>query len=160
LQEELVGDATKARFFAMVIDNLVAACLAFSGATGLPEQVGIARVPAAGAIYLLYYFLQEGALSTTLGKRVCGLVVRHQDGSRAGWKAATIRIALRVVEVNPILLGALPGALFVAMTNKRQRIGDALAGTVVARTSARAEGNGGVQRSDAAGGAGAAERRS
>lgn len=159
LQERLVGDATKARFFAMFIDNFVATCVAFAAATALPEEVGGPRVLAAGTLYLLYYFLQEGALSTTVGKRVCGLSVCHPDGSRAGWKAAAIRTALRVAEVNPILLGALPGALFVAGSNRHQRIGDAVADTVVARVAMIAKVKEALQQADTGVGAGASEQR-
>ena len=43
----------------------------------------------------------------------------HAHGSRA------------VIEVNPLLLGGLPAGLVVIATERKQRIGDLLAGTLV-----------------------------
>jgi hypothetical protein len=42
-----------------------------------------------------------------------------------------LRTLLRVIEVNPILLGALPAGIMLLVTKRRQRLGDLLAGTVV-----------------------------
>jgi len=39
----------------------------------------------------------------------------------------------RLVEVNPLLLGGLPAGIAVAMSRRRQRLGDMLAGTYVVR---------------------------
>jgi len=60
-------------------------------------------------------------------------VVRKLDGSPCDWKAALIRGALRLVEVNPILLGGLPAGLAIIASARKQRIGDMLAGTLVVR---------------------------
>jgi len=38
---------------------------------------------------------------------------------------------MRVLEVNPVLLGAFPAALSVVFSPKHQRFGDKLAGTIV-----------------------------
>lgn len=84
-------------------------------------------------VYLLYFLVQEGAWSTTVGKRLFGLYVLRLDGSQCGWFSAAIRTAARFIEVNPILpFGALPGAIAVAVSKRRQRLGDMGAGTVVA----------------------------
>jgi uncharacterized RDD family membrane protein YckC len=66
-----------------------------------------------------------------LGKYFQGLIVRKLDGGRCDWRAALIRGGLRIIEVNPLLLGGLPAGLFVISTDRKQRLGDMLAGTVV-----------------------------
>jgi uncharacterized RDD family membrane protein YckC len=38
---------------------------------------------------------------------------------------------MRLVEVNPLLLGALPAGISILATERKQRIGDLQAGTVV-----------------------------
>jgi uncharacterized RDD family membrane protein YckC len=128
---DLQGAAGKDRYFAMGIDNTLAAFFALLAGSllTLPDS---GRMTVVICVFLLYFFLQEGAWSTTLGKRSFGLYVRRLDGSQCGWGAAAIRTAARAIEVNPILpFGALPGAIAVARSRRRQRIGDMLAGTVV-----------------------------
>ena len=53
------------------------------------------------------------------------------DGSRCKLMSAMLRTLLRVIEVNPILLGALPAGIVLLVTKRKQRLGDLLAGTVV-----------------------------
>ena len=67
----------------------------------------------------------------TFGKYFQGLIVRKLNGQRCDWKAACIRGVLRVIEVNPLLLGGIPAGLVVIATDQKQRLGDLLAGTVV-----------------------------
>jgi uncharacterized RDD family membrane protein YckC len=40
---------------------------------------------------------------------------------------------LRLIEVNPFLVGGLPAGLVLLLTRRRQRLGDLLAGTYVVR---------------------------
>jgi uncharacterized RDD family membrane protein YckC len=134
----LVGVATKGRFFAMAIDNLIAMFISLLLASNMPEEMGQARWVLVVSVYLAYYFVQEGTWSTTLGKRLFGLRVAQLDGSHCGWPAAALRTAARIVEVNPILLGALPGGLAVALSKHHQRMGDMLSKTVVVPRSQRA----------------------
>jgi len=82
-------------------------------------------------IYLAYFVVLEALWSRTLGKFVQGLVVRKLDGNRCDWTAALIRGFLRVFEVNPLLLGGLPAGLVIIASERKQRIGDMLAGTIV-----------------------------
>lgn len=131
----IAGVATKGRFFAMWVDSLVASFLGLLAASRLPPEADTMAVPAVIVVYLSYFLLQEGIWSTTFGKRLFRLTVCGLDGSRCGWRAATVRTLARVLEVNPILLGALPGAIAVAVSRRRQRIGDMLAGTVVLRAT-------------------------
>lgn len=52
-------------------------------------------------------------------------------GTPAGWREASIRTALRILEVNPILAGGLPAGLAIMVTKKRKRLGDLMADTAV-----------------------------
>jgi uncharacterized RDD family membrane protein YckC len=67
----------------------------------------------------------------TLGKFFQGLVVRKLDGNPRDWTGALIRGTLRIFEVNPLLLGGLPAGLVIIASQRQQRIGNLLAGTVV-----------------------------
>lgn len=131
--EEPVGNAGKPRLFAMMIDSLLATLVPFLLAAKLPYLSSQGRGLVVVAGYLGYFFLQEGLWSRTVGKAALGLVVERLDGRRAGWWEAAVRTALRVVEVNPVLLGALPGGLAVIFSSRRQRLGDMLADTVVVK---------------------------
>lgn len=91
---------------------------------------------AAIAAYILYFLLGEGIFATTPGKAMFGLRVVTLDGRRCGFAKATVRTLTRLVEFNPILLGGLPAASLIILTPRHQRLGDLMAGTVVARTSA------------------------
>jgi uncharacterized RDD family membrane protein YckC len=138
---ELRGDATKSRFFAAWIDNTIAFILCIAVGARLPGPFSSAiRWTIAVLVFLAYFFVQEGAWGTTMGKRIFGLRVRRLDGGNAGWREASLRSISRLVEVNP-LVGALPAALAVAGTRRKQRLGDMIAGTLVVRqTSVRVPG--------------------
>jgi len=127
----LFGTKSRPRLIAMIFDNVLAILLAFVLSAKLPVPDESLRGVILGATYLGYYLVPEAVWGRTLMKRVCHLIVRRVDGSEAGWKEAGIRTAARVFEVNPLLLGALPGALAVAWSYRRQRLGDMLARTVV-----------------------------
>jgi uncharacterized RDD family membrane protein YckC len=131
----LVGVASKARFFAMVIDNLAAAATAMVAASSLPEAFGSGLVGVAVFVYLAYYFVQETLWATTLGKLLLGLTIVKLDGTPHTGRGAAWRTIARLIEVNPIFLGALPGGLAVAFSKHHQRFGDMLAGSIVIERS-------------------------
>ncbi len=53
------------------------------------------------------------------------------DGRPCTWTQAAIRSVLRLLEVNPICVGALPAALVIVFSVRQQRLGDMLAHTLV-----------------------------
>jgi uncharacterized RDD family membrane protein YckC len=79
-------------------------------------------------ITFLYFFLQEVAFSTTLGKAILGLRVVDLNGGRISWRAALIRNVLLFVDV---LLSSLVAAISMATSPNRQRVGDRFAHTLV-----------------------------
>ena len=134
---ELKGDATKTRLFAAMFDNVIATLVCIPLAAKLPGPLSAtARGVILVVIYLGYFFVQEAAWGATLGKRIFGLRVVQLDGRTAGWVASLWRTLLRLLEVNPVLFGAIPGGLAVTWSKRKQRLGDMLARTVVIRRDA------------------------
>jgi uncharacterized RDD family membrane protein YckC len=137
----MVGDTSKARLIAVFIDHLIAFALTLLVVAFVPESIPALKAVLFFLTYLAYFFLMEALCSRTLGKLFQGLVVRKLDGSRCDWKAALIRSVLRIVEVNPLLLGGLPAGLVIIATERKQRIGDLLAGTLVVSTATQWDDN-------------------
>ena len=127
----MIGDASKARIIAVFIDHFIAFALMMLVVGLVPESLPAVKAVLFFLVYLAYYIVLEGVWSRTLGKYFQGLVVRKLDGTPCDWKGALIRGALRIIEVNPLLLGGLPAGLVVISTKRHQRIGDLLAGTLV-----------------------------
>jgi uncharacterized RDD family membrane protein YckC len=123
------------RYIAASADNLVAMVLGVVAAKMLPDTFPIMQFTAAIAVFLGYFFISEWLFSRTPGKFITGLVVLQKDGSRIIAKQAVIRTIFRFVEVNPFLLGALPAAICIFFSKRRQRLGDMVAGTVVVPVS-------------------------
>ena len=127
----IIGDASKARLIAVFIDHLIAFALMMTAVALVPESLPVVKAVFFFLIYLAYFVVLEALWSRTLGKFFQGLVVRKLDGNRCDWKAALIRGGLRILEVNPILLGGLPAGLVIIASERKQRIGDLIAGTLV-----------------------------
>ncbi len=78
----------------------------------------------------VYFFLWEGAVGWTPGKRLLQMRVVQADGSRCGWLAALIRNVIRPLDMFPF---GLIGAVSIAAGFNRQRVGDRAAHTMVVR---------------------------
>ena len=128
----LIGDHGRGRYFAAVIDNLIALVISFLGASRLPESTPVSlRGLVLVGLYLGYHFILETICQTTLGKRVMNLHVVRLNGSTPSTACILTRTLLRIVEANPLIFGYLPGAVSISLTRYHQRLGDLLAGTVV-----------------------------
>ncbi|MEA2462031.1 MAG: hypothetical protein QOH90_2208 [Actinomycetota bacterium] len=80
---------------------------------------------------LLYFVLMEGYLGQTLGKMLAGIVVVREDNAGApGIRRAVVRTALRIVDG---LVGYALAFIVVMSSEKRQRLGDMAAHTLVVR---------------------------
>jgi len=135
----IIGDASRARLMALVIDHLIVFTLMMLAVAFMPESLRLMKAVFLMVFYLAYFVVLEALWSRTPGKFVEGLVVRNLDGSRCGWTAALIRGSLRIVEINPFFLGGLPAGLVIIASERKQRIGDLLAGTVVVSDKVRWE---------------------
>lgn len=120
------------RYVAATVDNAVAIILGYAAAKSVSDDLpAIQGILLVGA-YLGYFLLFEVAFSRTPGKLLTGLiVVQFGDGRPCTLRQAAIRTGLRVLEVNPLLLGAIPAALLITFSPYRQRLGDRLACTMV-----------------------------
>jgi len=127
----IVGDASKSRLIAVFLDHFIALASMLFVVALVPERLPVIKAAFFFLSYLAYFVVLEALWSRTVGKYFQGLIVRKLDGGRCDWRAALIRGGLRIVEVNPLLLGGLPAGLFVISTDRKQRLGDILAGTVV-----------------------------
>ncbi|MBI4574974.1 MAG: RDD family protein [Planctomycetes bacterium] len=87
------------------------------------------------AALIAYFTLCEKLAGQTLGKRVCGIVVRRQAGGPLSWRESFVRNVFRVVD----FFGYEPlvGILAIVYSRHSQRVGDRLAGTVVVRKEGR-----------------------
>ncbi len=125
------------RFVAHVVDLLIsflglgfmlAALTGNLTATGF-QMEGLA----AFGLFLLmfvYFWLLEGLMGATLGKLLLGIEVQRVDGGRCGLVASLVRNLLRIIDG---LLVYLVAAILVWNSEKRQRLGDMAAKTVVVR---------------------------
>jgi uncharacterized RDD family membrane protein YckC len=80
-------------------------------------------------VWFFYYTLLEGRYGQTLGKWFCKIKVIKEDGSAPiGYSAAAIRTVLRIIDG---LIDYLIGAILIWTSEKKQRLGDRLAHTIV-----------------------------
>jgi uncharacterized RDD family membrane protein YckC len=131
-----------ARLFAFVFDvalisvvvtSLAYSMIAINPITGLPtnSQRGFDATLALGiAFALVYVWVGEAFLGTTIGKLAMGLHVYAQRGGSVGLGRALVRMLLRPLDALIVggVLALLPG---------HRRLGDLAAGTVVARSRMR-----------------------
>lgn len=122
-----------ARHLAATIDNLAAWVGAVLVGQSLGEVDPWRLAAAMVAAYLGYFFLFEASLARTPGKWFFGLVIVGRDGRPCTSRQAIVRGMLRLLEVNPFVLGAIPAALSIILTKHNQRLGDLAAGTFVVR---------------------------
>jgi len=120
------------------IDFIAVGVIAFAAMVALAQQPALISLVVALVLALAYFTVTEGVWGRSLGKLVTGTIVVDASGRPPGMPRALIRTLLRLIEVNPFLLGGVPAGICVWMTKDQQRIGDLLAGTYVVRTRALA----------------------
>jgi len=82
-------------------------------------------------VFLLYYILLEGSMGQTLGKKALKLKVVRESGEPCGYGPAAARTILRIVDVLPIFY--IIGMILIARSERKQRLGDSVAKTVVVK---------------------------
>ncbi len=80
-------------------------------------------------IKTLYVWIMEAVFGATLGKAFVGIQVRRVTGEGPGFRAAFLRTLGRLLDFLPAFY--LLGWIFAALSMRRQRIGDRMAGTAV-----------------------------
>ena len=95
--------------------------------TRLTSRAGIGWV----VVALLYYMLLEGIFGRTVGKLVTGIrVIDARTGRTPGMFTVLIRTLLRVIDG---IGGYLLGWIIVVLNDRRRRLGDIAADTLVIR---------------------------
>jgi len=85
-------------------------------------------------IAFLYFTLLEGRYGQTVGKMALKMkVVREADHSPIGYAEAAVRSVLRIIDLIPFVAPYLLGAILIWSSDKKQRLGDRVAHTVVVR---------------------------
>jgi uncharacterized RDD family membrane protein YckC len=83
---------------------------------------------------LFYYFALESGDGQTLGKKLLNLRVVRADGQPAGMREIAVRTVLRVVDgIGAYIVGLV---VMLATGQRRQRLGDLAAGTIVVDAAA------------------------
>lgn len=126
-----VGEKSGARYQAASVDCSAAILIGLVGAQFVPVSDPLVKGLSVYAIYLLYFALFEGFLGATPGKWYFNLRVVGPDGRLCGMKRGILRTLGRVIDANPLILGGTPAALLIWFTQRRQHVGDFIAGTVV-----------------------------
>jgi uncharacterized RDD family membrane protein YckC len=141
-QEDILGVRISAALInlALLVGLFIVVALAIGEATTEGGTVSLSLSGGAAAVYfglvLLYYFALEAAIGQTLGKLVLGLQVVRADGSRPSVGTTALRTLLRIVDWLPFLY--LVGFITMMATGqRRQRLGDLAAKTIVARAPVR-----------------------
>jgi uncharacterized RDD family membrane protein YckC len=75
-----------------------------------------------------YFIVLEATIGATLGKLAVGIRVRMEDGTPLTWGASVVRNLLRIIDS---LFIYLVGAILVWNSDRRQRLGDRVAHSVV-----------------------------
>lgn len=127
------------RLVAQIVDGIILLILNYmigasmAGATSF-DFYGAQAYPLLGAgflIFLLYFVILEGMWGATVGKMVMKIKVVREDGSPCGLGPAVIRNILRIVDALPFLY--IVGLIFMSRSDKKQRLGDKIAKTVVVK---------------------------
>lgn len=122
------------RFLATMVDfALLAAPLYFAGIF-FSKDVFAEIITLWVVFSFVYYFILEGLFGATLGKFLLKLRVVNIDGKIAGIRKCIIRTVLRLLEVNPFVLGCLISGVVVLVSKGNQRLGDIMANTYVVKT--------------------------
>jgi uncharacterized RDD family membrane protein YckC len=82
-------------------------------------------------LWVIYFTYFEGTSGQTIGKRFTQIRVVKENGSPCDFGSALIRNILRIVDEQPAVY--ILGIILIASTDKRQRLGDMLAKTIVVK---------------------------
>lgn len=123
------------RFISFLIDSIVLALLI--GAVGsilgfniFSQNAGWGFGLLSFIIFLAYFTYLEGAKGQTIGKMVTKIKVVREDGGKIDMNQAFTRTILRIIDG---LLAYLIGAILIWRSDKKQRLGDSIAKTVVVK---------------------------
>jgi len=80
-------------------------------------------------VIILYFIILEGTIGATIGKKVLGMQIITNDGSKIGLWQAVVRNFLRIVDALPAF--NILGVVLIIKSPENARFGDRIAGTRV-----------------------------
>ena len=121
------------RFISFLIDTIVLGVLigvvgSILGLSVVSRTAGWGFGLLSFIIFLAYFTYLEGSKGQTIGKMVTKIKVVGEDGEMINMNQAFTRNILRVIDG---LLAYLIGAILIWRSDKKQRLGDRIAKTVV-----------------------------
>jgi len=124
------------RFVSLIIDSIILGIII--GAVGSIFEAGMmGREPIPwwlGALYFIiyvgYFTYLEGSRGQTAGKMITKIRVVREDGGPIDMNQAFTRNILRIIDG---LLAYLIGAILIWRSERKQRLGDSIAKTVVVK---------------------------
>ncbi len=126
------------RFVAQLVDvfivSLIASFVLSLAGYDVTASTGLGFSPillAMLVMFFLYFTLMEGFLGTTVGKMIFKVKVLSEDGNPCGPGRAAVRNLLRFIDALPFLY--LIAFILIARSERKQRLGDRVAKTVVVR---------------------------
>jgi uncharacterized RDD family membrane protein YckC len=137
------------RFVAQLIDVVILGVvfwvLGFTGAGDVTIDASTAQVsisPFFGLLILLdvviaflYFTILEGHYGQTVGKMIVKIkVVKQGDKSSVSYLEAAVRTILRIIDLIPFFVPYLLAAVLIWSSEKKQRLGDRVAQTVVVQS--------------------------
>jgi uncharacterized RDD family membrane protein YckC len=130
-------NVTGRRVVATILDSIVFGILIGVFGTRTPTSgFSVTRLATGGNLLLLviavlYYVLMEGLLGRTVGKMITGVrVIDEATGNPPGIGKAIVRTLLRIIDG---LFAYLVGFIIVQASDRRRRLGDMAARTLVVR---------------------------
>ena len=121
------------RFGAGIIDSVAVlsgwATLEYTFRQSPSPILSLTAAIALFSITFLYYFTMEWIFSATLGKLIMKLRVVGISGDPCALREALLRNFFRIIDWLP--LAYLIGIILLSISDKRQRVGDRIAHTVV-----------------------------
>lgn len=124
------------RFVSILIDSIILGII--NGIVGValgvfsrrPGEVPVDWWLISFIIFIAYYTYLEGSKGQTIGKMITKIKVVQEDGRPIDMSQAFIRNILRIIDG---LIAYLIGAILIWRSDKKQRLGDRIAKTVVVR---------------------------
>ncbi|MFZ2472965.1 MAG: RDD family protein [Methanothrix sp.] len=124
------------RLVSLIIDNIIIGIIIGAIGSGIgfsmmahrvaPWWIGLLYF----VIYIGYFTLLEGSKGQTIGKMVTKIKVIGEDGKPIDMNRALIRNILRIIDG---LFAYLIGAILIWRSDKKQRLGDNIAKTIVVK---------------------------
>jgi uncharacterized RDD family membrane protein YckC len=123
------------RFVSLAIDSIVLSLLigtigSILGFNIFSQKAGWSFGIVSFIIFLAYFTYLEGTRGQTIGKMATKIKVVREDGGKIDMNQAFTRTILRIVDG---LVAYLIGAILIWRSDKKQRLGDSIAKTVVVK---------------------------